>query len=1062
MGCCASQEEVEAGPTYEEAPVSVPQPEQSEVKEKIAEVETLQIDETKPTETTFIASVLRARQDHATDAAIMIDCCLRLQKHNRKLKNYVAIADAQAINEAKDEGWIGQCNDKKLIAVLCSRTKSQLQRTVKSYFQLYDADLRKVVKGETGGDYGRMMFYAMSSRESYVSDVIDVSCSGIGCNEQALVDLFVMLGQARLYAGKKVWEDKHDKSLIDYLNKELGYMYRHLRDLILRLLKDPQDEEGEVDEEKCVEQMEMFREETQKWAILAQDFNEELVSETISTNSIAANQRVALLYENKYNQSLVYALDGKCGKRFMKCLKGLLLTREDYIAMRLEECFKGWFTDKTILVRFLGGLDGDLMLGVAAAYERKYQRPLDHAVRNEISGEGYMERAALTWLNALNEPSRGAEEFTEVEVDSHGEDTDALCRMCDMLLVENDSLLRFIVTLDVEEIRAAVKGFGTDDTRLIRSLATRNKQFLARVSVAYRQAYGEPLQKLIDEECSGFYAFLAKFLVVQEPQADSMLLSLALASEAETDVKALIEFLCARHPARVRAVKKKWEAANDMSLIDKLHDSLTGDMRLLAITMLKGKRDVDDEEDKVDEKLVRKQAKSLYEHVVEGNEVGPTIDILCSNSIAMNKALAAHFEETYDMSLGRALGGTFSGNVKNALLALLQGPAQWYAASLRAAFMGAGQADNSVCRILGAHDKSDVQEIATAYERKYDVPLKADLSKYCKGNYKRLAVAWVDLPDQLEQPTRKIELPDTESLKQEAERAAGKERSEADDDLDDDDEDVSNIPKPSSPLYKAKVRKWTRKLNQANEAGAVYKAAYYRRLLISYPPCPPGNALLIGYVEALQAEFVNGDAGIVKEWLESVDDSEVGDDEGEVKSKAVFEEWVAVTTAMVADDKVSVKEMKAQWSKERETKSDVSIGKGKYEEPEYTPQYVVQPTPAAAQPPPQPGGVQLTATVPYGVFGGQQMQVTAPNGQTLQVTVPQGLVAGNTFTFLAPGGGAAQATPVVAPPIYQPAPQPVPQVVFPPPQPNYQFQYQAPPQPQVVYHHHGGFGGGFW
>ena len=43
---------------------------------------------------------------------------------------------------------------------------------------------------------------------------------------------------------------------------------------------------------------------------------------------------MALLYENKYNQSLVKALDGKCGKRFMNCLKGLLMEREDYIAMR--------------------------------------------------------------------------------------------------------------------------------------------------------------------------------------------------------------------------------------------------------------------------------------------------------------------------------------------------------------------------------------------------------------------------------------------------------------------------------------------------------------------------------------------------------------------------------------------------------------------------------------------------------------------------------------------------------------------------------------------------------
>ena len=206
---------------------------------------------------------------------------------------------------------------------MCSRTKTQLQKTKKAYFQLYDRDLRAVVKSETGGDYGHMMFYAMSSHKQYVAEVIDKACAGYGCDERALLDLFVMFGQERLYAGKKVWEDLHDKSLIDYINKNigqgefvtaLGKGNKYLKDMLLRLLKDPHDDEGEVDEEKCTEQVAMFRDETQKWG-LSQSFDEDAVGEAIASNSIAANQRCAVLYENAYNQSLVRALEGKCGSR---------------------------------------------------------------------------------------------------------------------------------------------------------------------------------------------------------------------------------------------------------------------------------------------------------------------------------------------------------------------------------------------------------------------------------------------------------------------------------------------------------------------------------------------------------------------------------------------------------------------------------------------------------------------------------------------------------------------------------------------------------------------------
>ena len=57
-----------------------------------------------------------------------------------------------------------------------------------------------------------------------------------------------------------------------------------------------------------------------------------------------------------------------------------------------------------------------------------------------------------------------------------------------------------------------------------------------------------------------------------------------------------------------------------------------------------------------------------------------------------------------------------------------------------------------------------IKEIAKAFEKKYDETLKRTLTAKCKGNYKRLAVAWVDLPDQLEQPQKKIAIPTPEEV----------------------------------------------------------------------------------------------------------------------------------------------------------------------------------------------------------------------------------------------------------------------------------------------------------
>lgn len=52
---------------------------------------------------------------------------------------------------------------------------------------------------------------------------------------QALLEVFVTRSQSELQDGKKKWEGRTDKSLVDYLNSELGSSYRHLNALLQKL-----------------------------------------------------------------------------------------------------------------------------------------------------------------------------------------------------------------------------------------------------------------------------------------------------------------------------------------------------------------------------------------------------------------------------------------------------------------------------------------------------------------------------------------------------------------------------------------------------------------------------------------------------------------------------------------------------------------------------------------------------------------------------------------------------------------------------------------------------------
>ena len=686
--------------------------------------------------------------------------------------------------------------------------------------------------------------------------------------------------------------------------------------------------------------------------------------------------------------------------------------------------------------------------------------------------------------SAMLDPAKGCEAYTDVDVSSHGDDAAALASMLDYLL-EHESLMMAVGRLDAQTLYEACKGFGTDDTVLIRQLATRGERFLNRVSLMYRDAHGEPLQKLVDEECGGWYAYLAKFLVVQEAQADTLLLDLAMkvttpapqapqaphpephphpqphlhpephpnphpsppsltlpspppARPRDAGLRLRQERshrVPLRAPPARRAAKAAWEGKNDVA-VDRLNDELSGDMRKIAITLLKGKRTVDEDE-AVDDARVRQLGDALHANA------SSAIDILCSNSPAMNKAISHYYEDTYDQSLGRALGKEFSGNVKTALLALVQDPTDFYAGRLKAAFKGFGTSDRTVCRIVGAHDKREIKEIAAAYERKYQT-LKKDIADECSGNYKRRRCR---APEHRPRPGlgRRVErvhacsaprapyphappcpfTPPPTAPRVPLTPAGLAIRG-------------STCPISSSsrsPRSSCRARRtcptpcrrrarggstrqiWRglgprRRRRRRRDAGrpaeadvaAVQgdhpqvaaqagggdggeqrsKVETYRQLLVMYPPLPMGHQILADYMVALEAEFVDGSKGMVQEWLDSLDEAPF---EAEGTTKAMFDEWNNTSEELLADGLIKIKDLNKAWGLEKEPA--VAIGQQVYDEPPPPPPTLVKPimqTPVYQQPyapvplPVQPQMQTMQATVPYGAFGGGQMQVQTPAG----------------------------------------------------------------------------------
>ncbi len=127
---------------------------------------------------TTVARIVAAKGS-LNDPETKKECCRKLQKLNATLKDRVAAVDAAMARDAMKGGVTGLgCDNRKLIAVLCTRTKASLERTKAQYRAKFDADLAKDVREKTGSDYGRMMAYALAAPDAYVADIIHAACHG--------------------------------------------------------------------------------------------------------------------------------------------------------------------------------------------------------------------------------------------------------------------------------------------------------------------------------------------------------------------------------------------------------------------------------------------------------------------------------------------------------------------------------------------------------------------------------------------------------------------------------------------------------------------------------------------------------------------------------------------------------------------------------------------------------------------------------------------------------------------------------------------------------------------
>ncbi|GLD65112.1 annexin A11-like isoform X1 [Lates japonicus] len=292
---------------------------------------------------------------------------------------------------------------------------------------------------------------------------------------------------------------------------------------------------------------------------------------------------------------------------------------------------------------------------------------------------------------------------------------------------------------DVEVLRKAMKGFGTDEQAIIDLLGSRSNKQRVPLLRAYKTSYGKDLIKDLHSELSGDFRKLVMAMLKTPAEFDAYELNSAIKG-AGTDEACLIEILSSRSNAEIKEINRIYKQEYKKSLEDAISGDTSGHFRRLLISLAQGNRD---EREHVDISLAKQDAQALY--AAGENKLGTDESkfnaILCARSKSHLRAVFLEYQQMCGRDIEKSISREMSGDLESGMLAVvkcIKNTSAYFAERLYKAMKGAGTKDRTLIRIMVSRSEVDMLDIRQEYVRNYGKSLYTHISGDTSGDYKKL------------------------------------------------------------------------------------------------------------------------------------------------------------------------------------------------------------------------------------------------------------------------------------------------------------------------------------
>ena len=294
---------------------------------------------------------------------------------------------------------------------------------------------------------------------------------------------------------------------------------------------------------------------------------------------------------------------------------------------------------------------------------------------------------------------------------------------------------------DAEELRNAMKGWGTDEAKLIKVVANRTNSQRQKIKAAYKTAYGRDLIADLKSELGGKLedAFIALFM--DPVEFDCQQLKQAMKG-AGTDEDTIIEIISSRPNWLLKKIKETYKQKYGKDLESAIKGEVSGDFERLLVSLLQCNRS---ENTKPNDGECEKQAKALFEagEGKWGTDESVFNKIFATSSPMELALIARHYHKLSGRTILQAIDKEFDGSLQNlykAIVYAIISPSEYFATRVKAAMKGAGTNDTALIRVLVSRDEIDMPQVKQYYKQLYGKDMIEDIKNDCTGDYEKLLV----------------------------------------------------------------------------------------------------------------------------------------------------------------------------------------------------------------------------------------------------------------------------------------------------------------------------------